>query len=75
MGSAIGVLEECLRAQVKERHPKIRFYLGKAYRIMNRPLKVYEYWSMIRSEDHCITREKKIEVKNFLISMKEVKTL
>jgi hypothetical protein len=31
IGSGIGALEECLRSQMKERHPKIRYYLGKAY--------------------------------------------
>lgn len=30
-GSAIGALEECIRSQVKERHSRINYFLGKAY--------------------------------------------
>jgi hypothetical protein len=33
MGSAIGALEECLRACIKERHGKIYYYLGLAYKV------------------------------------------
>eukprot|EP00347_Sterkiella_histriomuscorum_P002786 403366804 len=44
LGSAVGALEECLRSQVKERHPKLYLYLGKAYLKMNQPLRVYENW-------------------------------
>ena len=47
IGSAIGALEECLRSQVKERHPKITYLIGKAYLEMKRPLKVNEYWSTL----------------------------
>lgn len=31
LGTAIGALEECSRSQVKERYPRIFYYLAKAY--------------------------------------------
>ena len=47
IGSAIGALEECLRSQVKERHARISYFLGRAYQEQKRPLKVSEYWENI----------------------------
>ncbi len=50
IGSALGALEECLRSTVKERQPKVTYFLGKAYKEMNRPLKANEYWSTLKNE-------------------------
>lgn len=47
IGSAIGALEECLRSQVKERHPKISYLLGRAFLELKRPLKVNEHWGTL----------------------------
>jgi hypothetical protein len=36
-----------MRSQVKERHPKISYLLGRAFLELKRPLKVNEYWSTL----------------------------
>lgn len=78
IGSALGALEECLRSQVKERHPKLSYLLGKAYFEMKRPLKVNEYWStlIVKGELDSLKNKKKIsEVKKYLESIEDIKTL
>lgn len=44
MGSGIGALEECLRVCLAERHKKVNFYIGFAYKILNMPLKTFDFW-------------------------------
>jgi len=44
LGSGIGALEECLRSCYDERHAKVNFYIGFAYKILRMPLKTVEYW-------------------------------
>ncbi len=44
LGSGIGALEECLRVCFVERHKKVNFYIGFAYKILNMPLKTFEFW-------------------------------
>ena len=39
LGSGIGALEECLRGCFIERHPKVNYYIGFAYRVLRMPLK------------------------------------
>jgi hypothetical protein len=78
IGSAIGALEECLRSQVKERHAKLYYMLGKVYRDIGRPLKVNEYWSVIKNssaQDVLLSKGKVGEVKRYLEEIEEVKTL
>lgn len=44
LGSGIGALEECLRSCFDERHAKVHYYIGFAYKILRMPLKTYECW-------------------------------
>jgi len=44
LGSGIGALEECLRVCLPERHKKVNFYIGFAYKILNLPLKTFTFW-------------------------------
>jgi hypothetical protein len=44
LGSGIGALEECLRVCLPERHHKVNFYIGFAYKILRMPLKTYGFW-------------------------------
>jgi len=44
LGSGIGALEECLRSCYAERHTKVNYYLGFAYKVLRMPLKTQEYW-------------------------------
>ena len=44
LGSGIGALEECIRVCLSERHKKVNFYIGFAYKILNMPLKTFEFW-------------------------------
>lgn len=73
MGSAIGALEECQRSSVKERQPKISYYLGKAYLEINRPVKANEVWSTLEKGSLISIRAVK-EVRSFLQSFEGLKT-
>ena len=44
LGSGIGALEECLRLCLPERHRKVNFYIGFAYKILSMPLKTFPFW-------------------------------
>ena len=44
LGSGIGALEECLRVCLEERHRKVNFYIGFAYKILRMPLKTFNFW-------------------------------
>ena len=44
LGSGIGALEECLRSCFAERHAKINYYIGFAYKVLRMPLKTHEYY-------------------------------
>jgi hypothetical protein len=44
LGSGIGALEECLRVCLPERQKKVNFYIGFAYKILNMPLKTFNFW-------------------------------
>ena len=44
LGSGIGALEECLRSCFAERHAKVNYYIGFAYKVLRMPLKTQEYY-------------------------------
>lgn len=44
LGSGIGALEECLRSCFTERHAKVNYYIGFAYKVLRMPLKTQEYY-------------------------------
>lgn len=43
-GSAIGILQECLRSCVTYRKAEIHYYLGLVYKKMGQPLKAFEFF-------------------------------
>jgi tetratricopeptide (TPR) repeat protein len=43
-GTAIGILQECLRSCISQRKAKILYYLGVAYKEMNQPLLAFDYF-------------------------------
>ena len=43
-GSAIGIMQECLRSCVSYRKAEINYYLGIAYKKQHQPLKAFEYF-------------------------------
>lgn len=43
-GSAIGILQECLRSCVTQRKAEVNYYLGVVYRKAQQPLKAFEYF-------------------------------
>jgi hypothetical protein len=59
LGSGIGALEECLRVCLPERHRKVNFYIGYAYKILNMPLKTFSYWKVA---DERLLREKTLSM-------------
>lgn len=46
MGSAIGILEECLNCCNSQRRAKICYYLGLGYRLIQRPLKSFDTFEL-----------------------------
>ena len=44
LGSGIGALEECLRSCFEERHAKVNYYIGFAYKVLRMPLKTEQYY-------------------------------
>lgn len=63
MGSGIGALEECLRSCFGERHAKINYYIGFAYKTLRMPLKTQEYWVKAYS-DHQKNRNLSLQQAN-----------
>lgn len=49
LGAGIGALEECTRTCVRERQPVIQYWIGRAYLLLNMPLKTYRYWIQIEN--------------------------
>lgn len=43
-GSAIGILQECLRSCVTHRKAEVNYYLGLVYKKLQQPLKAFEYF-------------------------------
>jgi tetratricopeptide (TPR) repeat protein len=43
-GSAIGILQECLRSCVTYRKAEINYYLGLVYKKLQQPMKAFEYF-------------------------------
>ncbi|CAI2369054.1 unnamed protein product [Moneuplotes crassus] len=43
-GTAIGILQECMRSCVSQRKAKILYYLGNAYKDRNQPMKAFDYY-------------------------------
>jgi hypothetical protein len=60
LGSGIGALEECLRVCIPERHKKVNFYIGFAYKILSMPLKTYDFW---KKADESTTKDKTLSAR------------
>ena len=69
LGSGIGALEECLRSCFDDRHAKVQFYIGFAYKILRMPLKTYENWSKaqkLNQANRTLSPYKSNQIKLFL---------
>jgi hypothetical protein len=73
IGSAIGILQECLRSCVTHRKAEINYYLGLVYRKAQQPLKAFEYfqtsYTMFKDKNYhpygCPGDKKKV-IKSFI---------
>lgn len=56
-GTAIGILQECMRSCVTQRKAKIQFYLGLAYKKIDQPLKAFDYFEksleLYKNKQYC----------------------
>ena len=43
-GSAVGILQECIRSWVSQRKADINYYLGAVYKKLHQPMKAFEYF-------------------------------
>lgn len=62
LGAGIGALEECTRTCMSERQDIIQYWIGKAYLLLNMPLKTYQHWILTKN----LMSKKKKEVAYFL---------
>jgi len=69
LGSGIGALEDCLRSCFTERHAKVNYYIGFAYKVLRMPLKTQEYWvkaNKLHTSQRILSHEQANQVNWFL---------